>query len=256
MRRTFIASILFLSILLFVLARKAAMRGATFASILVIAIPAHADDASPLPNTTILELKLGFFEPRVGDSPGVLGNPYVQTFGNSPMLLGVLEVDRSLLHAYGYLGVGLSVGYGEKYAKALLADGTPSGEATGLIVLPIRAMVVYRYDVLAHVMHIPLVPYAELGPVLYPWWTEKGGSVEIVNGEKGSGFRFGWGFSLGLALELDFLNPTSSREAREDAGIHHFYLFGEFNDDFAANFGGAGINLGAAYFAFGIAFEF
>jgi hypothetical protein len=254
--KAFVAFILLLSILVLAVARKAAMSGALFASILVIPVPAHADDISPLPNTTILELKLGFFEPRVGDSPGVVGNPYVQTFGNSPMLLGVLEVDRSLFHAYGYLGVGFSVGYGEKYAKALLADGTPSGEATGLIVLPIRAMAVYRYDALAHAMHIPLVPYAELGPVLYPWWTEKGGSVEITNGEKGSGFRFGWGFTLGLALELDFLNPISSREAREDAGISHFYLFGEFNDDFAANFGRAGIDLGAAYFTFGIAFEF
>jgi hypothetical protein len=164
-RRVLVASILLLAILLFAVARKTAMRGTIFASMLVIAVPAHADDASPLLNTTILEVKLGFYEPRVGDSP-------------------------------------------------------------------------------------------ELGPVLYPWWTEKRGSVEIVNGEKGSGFRFGWGFTLGLAPELDFLNPTSSREAREDAGIHHFYLFGEFNDDFAANFAGAGINLGAVYLSFGIAFEF
>ncbi|MGO9831209.1 MAG: MXAN_2562 family outer membrane beta-barrel protein [Myxococcaceae bacterium] len=233
------------------------MRQALLASVVLCAFPAFADGEAPsLPNSTILELKLGFYQPRVGDSPGATSDAYVQTFGNSPMLLGQVEVDHSFWHKYGYLGIGFSVGYGEKYAKALLADGSPSGESTGLIVLPIRLMAVYRYDVLAHLYHIPLVPYAELGGVCYPWWTNKGGSVEVVNGNKGSGFRFGWGFTLGLALELDFLNPTYAREAREDSGIYHFYLFGEFNDDFADNFGAKGINLGAAYFTFGIAFEF
>jgi len=211
----------------------------------------------PLPNTTIIELKVGFYQPRVKDSPGVTGDPYVQTFGNSAMILGGVEVDRSFYHAYGYLGLSISAAYAEKYAKALLADGvTPSGEATGLIVLPIRVMAVYRYDVLAHRFHIPLVPYAEVGGIAYPWWTNKGGMTEVVDGNKGSGIRWGWGFTAGLALEMDFLNPTYAREAREDVGIYHFYLFGEFNDDFANNFGRAGINLGAAYVTFGLAFEF
>ena len=233
------------------------MRRALVVSILLLAWPAFADGEAPsLPNTTILELKLGFYQPRVQDSPGVMGNPYVQTFGNSDMLLGEVEVDRSFWRKYGYLGIAFSVAYGEKYAKALLSDGSPSAESTGLIVLPIRLMAVYRYDVLARAFHIPLVPYAMLGGVCYPWWTNKGGSVEIVNGEKGQGVRWGWGFTVGLALELAFLNPTYAREAKEDSGIYNFYLFGEFNDDFANNFGAAGINLGSAYFTFGIAFEF
>ena len=144
------------------------MRKALVASVLALAVPALADgDAQPktLPNTTIVELKLGFYQPRVKDSPGVSGDPYVQTFGNSAMLLGALEVDRAFYHGYGYLGLGVSVGYAEKYSKAKLVDGTPSGEATGLIVLPIRLMAVYRYDVLAHLYHIPLVPYAEVGGI-------------------------------------------------------------------------------------------
>ncbi len=233
------------------------MRKPLLAAVLVLAVPALAEsEPKPLPNTTILELKMGFYQPRVGDSPGATSDAYVQTFGNSAMLIGEFEVDRSFYHGYGYLGIGFSIAYGEKYAKALLADGTPSGESTGLMVLPMRLMAVYRYDVLAHVFHIPFVPYAELGFVSYPWWTNKGGSVEIVDGSKGSGVRWGWGFTLGLALEMDFLNPTYAREAREDAGIYHFYLFGEFNDDFANNFGAKGINLGAAYFTFGLAFEF
>ena len=233
------------------------MRQALVACVLLFAVPAFADgEPPPLPNTTILELFLGFYQPRVQDSPGVVGNPYVQTFGNSDMLIGGVEVDRSFWHKYGYLGIAVSVAYGEKYAKALLSNGTPSGESTGLIVLPIRLMAVYRYDVLAHAYHIPFVPYAMLGGVCYPGWTNKGGSVEIVNGEQGSGVRWGWGFTLGLALELDFLNPTYAREAKEDSGIFHFYLYGQFNDDFANNFGASGINLGAAYFTFGIAFEF
>jgi hypothetical protein len=233
------------------------VRKALLAAVLLLAVPALAQtEAKPLPNTTILEVKLGFYQPRVGDSPGATSDAYVQTFGNSAMLIGGVEVDRSFWRGYGYLGMSFSIMYGEKYAKALLADGSPSGESTGLMVLPMRLMAVYRYDVLANRFHIPFVPYAQLGFVSYPWWTNKGGSVEIVNGSKGSGVRWGWGFTLGLALEMDFLNPTYAREARADAGIYHFYLFGEFNDDFANNFGAKGINLGAAYFTFGLAFEF
>lgn len=235
------------------------MRGVLVATALAFGFPALADGDGPraLPNTTILELKLGFYQPRVYDSPGVTGDPYVQTFGNSAMLLGQLEVDHSFYHGFGYLGLAVSIGYAEKYAKAKLSDGSPSAEATGLSVLPIRVMAVYRFDVLAHRYHIPLVPYAELGGVSYPWWTNKGGMTEVVDGNKGSGVRWGWGFTAGLALELDFLNPTYAREAREDAGIFHYYVFGEFNDDFANNFGAStGINLGAAYFTFGLAFEF
>jgi hypothetical protein len=245
------------------------VRKTLLAIVLGFAFPALAADAyRPLPNTTILSLKLGFYQPRVGDSAGlvagpdgVIPDPYVQTFGNSAMLIGQVEVDRSFWHGYGYLGIGLSIGYGEKYAKALLEDGvTPSAEATGLMVLPIRMMAVYRFDVLAHQFHIPLVPYAELGFVSYPWWTNKGGSVEEVTGpngvQKGSGVQWGWGFTVGLALEMDFLNPTYAREAREDSGIFHFYLFGEVNDDYVNGFGGNGINLSSVYWTFGLAFEF
>jgi hypothetical protein len=225
---------------------------------LSLAVPALAEGNVPSapPNTTILELKLGFYQPRVGNSAGVTGDAYVQTFGNSAMLLGELEVDHSFWHAYGFLGVGVSVAYAEKYAKATLADGTPSAESTGLIVLPIQLMAVYRFDVLANRYHIPLVPYAELGLVCEPWWTRKGGSVEIVNGVTGSGVKWGWGFTIGLALQMDFLNPTYAREAREDSGIYHFYLFGEFNLNQVNNFGGNGLNLSSNFWTFGIAFEF
>ena len=76
------------------------MKKAFLASALAVAFPALADGdpQRSLPNTTILELKLGFYQPRVYDSPGVTGDPYVQTFGNSPMLLGALEFDRCLYH--------------------------------------------------------------------------------------------------------------------------------------------------------------
>jgi len=233
------------------------VKQALVASVLLLAVPALADgEVHPLPNTTIIQLELGFYQPQVGNSPGATGDAYVQTYGNSPMLIGELEVARSLSHTYGYLGISFAIGHGEKYAKALLADGQPSGESTGLIVLPMRLMAVYRYDVLSYFYKIPLVPYVELGGVCYPWWTNKGGSVEVVNGNRGAGVRWGLGFTVGLALALDFLNPTYAREAKEDSGIFNYYLFGAFNYDFPNNFGAPGINLSAPYVTFGIAFEF
>ena len=196
---------------------EAWVRKALLLFALAAASPALADGDGPrpLPNTTILELKLGFYQPRVYDSPGVTGDPYVQTFGNSPMLIGVAEVDRSLYHGYGYLGIGLSVGYGEKYAKALLADGTPSGEATGLMVLPIRLMGVYRYDVLAHLYHIPLVPYARAGLRLLPLVDEQGRDDGSRQRQQGFGRSLGVGLHRrarpGDGLPQPHLRPRSAR---------------------------------------------
>lgn len=237
------------------------MSRALLAATLAVGLPAFAQGEAPpkpppLPNTTIIELKLGFYQPKTGNAPGMTQDPYVQTFGNSAMLLGELEVDRSLWRGYGYLGVGFSIAYAEKYAKATLADGTPSAEATGLMVFPIQIMAVYRYDVLATRYHIPFVPYVEAGLVIEPWWTRKGGSVEVVNGKQGSGVQWGLGSTFGLALQMDFLDPKYAREAREDSGIYHFYLFGEFNVNWVNDFGGKGLNLSSNFWTFGLAFEF
>jgi len=225
---------------------------------LSVSLPALAQSDVPrtLPNTTILEFKLGFYQPEVGKAPGMTQDPYVQTFGNSAMLVGGGEVDHSFWRGYGWFGIGFSILYGEKYAKATLSDGSPSAEATGLMVLPIQVMAVYRYDVLASRYHIPFVPYVEAGLVCEPWWTRKGGSVEVVNGNSGSGVKWGLGSIFGLALQLDFLDPKYAREAREDSGIYHFYLFGEFDVNWVNNFGGNGLNLSAKFWTFGLAFEF
>ena len=234
------------------------MSRAALLATLSVSLPALAQSDVPrtLPNTTILEFKLGFYQPEVGKAPGMTQDPYVQTFGNSAMLVGGGEVDHSFWRGYGWFGIGFSILYGEKYAKATLSDGSPSAEATGLMVLPIQVMAVYRYDVLASRYHIPFVPYVEAGLVCEPWWTRKGGSVEVVNGNSGSGVKWGLGSIFGLALQLDFLDPKYAREAREDSGIYHFYLFGEFDVNWVNNFGGNGLNLSAKFWTFGLAFEF
>ena len=84
--------------------------------------------------------------------------------------------------------------------------------------VPLRLLGVYRFDVAANEWGIPLVPYVKAGLVGIPFWVIKGPDLERVNGEPGSGVRFGYQFTGGIALQLDFLDRRFARDF--DSGGH------------------------------------
>jgi hypothetical protein len=226
-------------------------------------VPTRPSEPEIPPPGVLIELKLGFWKPRVGDERGLAFNPYTEIFGDSSMLYYGGEIDYLAWRGYGSVGVGFSVGYAEKYAPALVAGtGAPSSEKTALIVFPLRLSAIYRFDITWTRWRFPLVPYAKLALLATPFRVTKGGDTETytnpVTGQTttGKGLRWGYGFTVGVAFVLDVLSPQMAKDLRTDTGIRHSYLFGEFNADVADDFGKNVLNLSARWFTFGLGFEF
>lgn len=205
----------------------------------------------------IIELKMGTFIPRVGDESGLAYNPYQAIFGNKSMLYGGGEFDFIPWHRYGAVTVGFAVGYSEIYAPALLqSNGAPSTEKTALVLFPFRLPVGYRFDVTWSKWHIPFVPYVKLALLATKWRSTKGGQTEVVNGLAGTGLKWGWGVTGGVAFILDVLSPQMAKDMATDTGIRHTYIFAEYNLDQITDFGKVGLDLSSRYFTFGLGFEF
>lgn len=241
--------------------RAVALGAAAF----LAALPAGAQQIvtpSPQsPRTGAIEFKLGSFRPRIDTEPGLSGTPYADTFG-STLLLGEMSIQRFFYQGIGTAGLGVSAGYGEKYAYAVNATTKElSSERTSIKLIPLRLNALYKFDYAAFKWHIPLVPYVEAGLVYTPWWVTKGNETEVAidpDGKslKGSGGKWGYGFTAGVSFLLDVLEPRLARDFDSDMGINHTYLFGEYSYSEVNNFGGAGFNLGSHHWMFGLAFDY
>jgi len=225
----------------------------------LIASSASAASIYGAQRNTALELKLGAYKPLIDREPTLTGKPYQETFGDSSMLLFEVEANRYLWQKYGVLGIGLSAGYAEKYGRAQLSpeSGTgPANESTALKVVPIRLLCVYRFDVLAERVHIPLVPYGKAGLIATPWWVAKGGSIEHVEGSRSVGVKWGYGFIGGLSLLLDVLEPQLAKDFTSDIGIVHSYLFAEYVFENVHSFSKGGLDLSSRHWMFGFSMEY
>jgi len=216
------------------------------------------------------EFKLGPHRPLIDrEFPGVGDaglDPYYRTFGPSFMLMGEVEVDYQFWRPFnvGSLAIGLAVGYAEKFGAALDAlTLKPVTESTGLRIFPIKLLAVYRFDFLAQRFNIPLVPYIKGGLVAEPWWIVKGNQTEIFNGRLALSSRWGVAAVVGLAIQIDFLDPRLARDFDTSAGVNHTYLFAEWSMTEVNNFGQKdengkpiGLDLSSRNVFFGIAVEF
>jgi len=214
------------------------------------------------PRTAAIELRLGGYKPLIDREKSLTGNVYNQVFGDSAMLLFEVEFQKFFYQGYGTAGVGYSIGYAEKYAHAIAvptdpnAPPTTTSVTTSLKVLPMRLMVLYKMDYMAIHYNVPLTPYVKAGLNFTPWWASKGGSIDYVNGTRGAGGKWGYGFTGGLALLLNFFEPRVARDFDTDVGVNHTYLYAEYTYENVNNFGSAGLDLSSRRWSFGIAFEF
>lgn len=215
--------------------------------------------ATESPRTSMLEFKLGSWLPLIDSEDGLTGTPYADTFDGG-MLLFEVQGERQFFQTFGTASVGFSVGYAEKFgrARAVLPGGgtEPSEEATGIRVLPMRLLAVYRFDVGAQRYGIPLVPYVKAGLVGIPFWMVKGSGVENVGGASGSGIRFGYQATAGVSLQLDFLDRRFARDFDSGMGINHSYLFAEYTWANVDNFGTGGLVLSSRGAFFGLGLEY
>jgi hypothetical protein len=216
------------------------------------------------PRTMFFEAKLSPYTPGLDryfqrQSPSQIG-PYALMFGGTPMLMGEIEVDYQFFQKFGSLAGALSVGYAEKFNKAY--DQTLMqrvDQSTGLRIVPIKAMLVYRWDWAKEKWGIPLVPYAKGAFVAMPYFFTSGTKVEEYNvSEKGEGVKFGLGATFGLALELDFIDQRLARDFDSSVGVNHTYLFAEGTLQGMGLFNAnpTDLDFSSEHFMFGLGFEF
>jgi len=199
-------------------------------AVLATSTPARAD--SPIHGA--MEFKFGSYFPHVDSEHGLSGKPYSDVFDDKHILLFQFEWEWQIFQKFGSFAVGISAGYGEVYGHGTTdSDGSVSDSSTGLKVFPLKALAVYRFDVLARRWNIPLVPFGKLGLVFEPWEVLNGSgatATSISDGTTGHGGNWGWEGDLGLALQLDWFDPHLAKDMDLDLGINHAYFFAEISD--------------------------
>ena len=216
-------------------------RLAALAALLATAAPAAAQFGAPQesPRWGSLELSLGGYRPKIDAEFGGAKTPYGDAFGSSRSLLFRADFAYTVLYGYGSLDLGFGAGYAERYGRGYLPTGEPSGDSTAFKVIPARVHVTYRFDYLSNQYRwFPIAPYARFSLDRYFWWVNNGsGDTANAMGRTGSGGTNGYSASLGLALDLNAIDPGLAREMDRDTGVNHAYLFVDFTHSWIKDFG-------------------
>jgi hypothetical protein len=178
------------------------------------------------PQAWNLELRFGPYRPDVDSefsARGSAAHPYADVFGSKNHLMMQLELDRQLLRRLGGTwAVGVGVGYFHATGAALASDlKTPSGDQTGLRLIPLSAALVYRAEGLRERFGSPLVPYAKLGLDCTLW------QMTDTSKPSADGRTFGWHAAVGVSLDLASLDPEAAHAMDQESGINQTALFFE-----------------------------
>ncbi len=225
------------------------------------------------PTSGMFELRLGSYTPQIDDA---FDNqtPYNAAFGGGAMFLTEIEIDNQFYNGFGTAAIGLTLGLMEKTGEAKVNAGTgdngaiifnDSADKTELSLFTARLSLIYRFDVLAVDLDIPLVPVFKVGLDHYIFWitNSQGETADFRddqgNDSSGLGGTFGYHTAFALHLLLDWFDQTSADTLQADFGLLNTYIFAEFAlntiDDFGSDesFDFSDTN---GNFMFGIAFEY
>ncbi len=214
--------------------------GAMALALLATAVPAMAEDRSSgerLAGAGSFEFQMGPYRPMIDAGPfttlppGELP-PWESSFGNSRRWLFKLHGGKALVRGYGTLELGGGVGYMRANGHGRFADGTVSQERTTFTLVPLALDLTYRLDLVWERLGVPLVPYGRLSLLRDQWWVTGSGGKSSM-----SGATNGWGWSGGLGLVLDFIDPILTRELDRDTGIKHTMLTFEVQQATVNDFG-------------------
>jgi len=207
-----------------------------------------------------VEVRVGPYNPRIDDALGA--NPYERTFGTSQRWHAGFEVDWQLLRIERLLsfGPGFSFAYTKSNGNGfLVGSGERAEETTALTVLPMDLVGVLRLDAIADNTPIPIVPYAKLGLGGAIWWSTDGEEIardDASGGTRGEDLSYGFSWSLGAMLRLDFLDPEDAAFTRASSGIDHSYAFIEWHSSRLDAFGSnSTMDVGYDGIVFGLAIE-
>jgi hypothetical protein len=221
------------------------------------------------PRKALIGFDIGRYRPQIDTEASLNGaTPYNDVFGGKKPLRYQLEVDWEVAHPFGTFLVGGKIGFWQVSGKAVnltpQPDGsfTPSQDTATLDILPIGAVVTYRFDWLAdRYARFPFIPYGQIG-LQRALWTSLNGTGSVSRRKKpdggtGSGWTNGWTAAVGMALNLNAIDPSLAREAYNDTGIQRSSVFAEYGWTRLDNFGSSGaLILSDKGWRFGLAVEF
>ena len=147
--------------------------------------------------------------------------------------------------------MGVSVGYSNTSGAALASDMTPpSGDESGLRLIPLSASLVYRADVLRQRYGSLLVPYAKAGLDCTLWRMSDTAEPNL------DGRTFGWHAAAGVSLDVSFLDPEAARTMDRESGVNQTAIFFEVAHYGLDNFGsGSALHLGDTTWFAGLMLE-
>ena len=226
----------------------------SFLSALVWATPGFASDDALTRRQVAFDL--GSYQPAISKNQDAV-EFFELMYGkyNSPMM-GTLSVHEYPWRNHGLVGWGVKVGVWKVDGPARLCksgtemvgcssttvfDSEPGNTPTRLTVLPLSVEAVYRYDYLRRAHGVALEPYVKAGLDYHLWWANTNGEIaeRTVDGQKqrGKGGTAGYHGSVGLMVNLDWLEPRTAARARRNSGIAGTFLFVELNRVFGDGFG-------------------
>jgi hypothetical protein len=211
----------------------------------------------------LFAVKIDRYSPQIDSEAALVANgarPYFDIFRGRSPLRWQLEVDWQIAHPFGSILLGGTAGYWQNIGKGLdHLTQLPSSDNALLDVVPLGAVLTYRFDWAADRHNIPVIPYAQIGlqAALWASFNGRGDVVQTPDGGRGSGWTTGYTAALGVALSLDFLDPTLAREAYNEVRLQRTSLFAEYGWTELSSFGKSGaMILSDRAWRFGLALEF
>ncbi len=234
------------------------------------------------PQHFALEVKFGPYLPDIDRNYNGAGfGPYAKVYGETDDrdqvdgapkkgFYGAIAFEYQIVNLAGPLGIGFQWSMFRDKAQALLADPPATGsvrsqaDSTRFAVMPLALQAVYRFELLADRLRIPIVPYGKFGLNYSFWWSKNGsGNISTIKDDNGKVIdkaRGGaWGFQVnaGGMLRLDWLERGQARNLDRITGINHTYVFAEWQYSRVNNFGRKNsIDLGDSTYLIGLAIEF
>lgn len=207
------------------------------AALLSVAVPAMAAESQRWGS---IGVSVGKYRPDIDSEFGAGSGPYQAVFGDRRGWIVRGDFSKTLFSDYGTLDVGAGLGYWEIYGRGLSLTNVPTGDGTGLRMIPVRASLTYRFDVFARQLRwFPIAPYGRVSLDRYHWWINNGAgdTARSLSGKKGSGATNGYSLSLGAMLLLDSIDPMLARDMDRESGVNDVYLFIDFTKSFISDFG-------------------
>lgn len=234
-----------------------------------------SDDATADSDTDVkwqAGIRVGPYVPDIDKQFGQSPGPYEDMFGGY-QVLPMLDVDRMLWTGFGQLGIGGSIGYMQKTARAWVDGSVPgpdrmrsAGDKNTFRLIPLALSVTYRFTYLDDEYGIPLVPYVRGGLAYYIWSVRTNGETAKAcwdgthnascDADKGYGASLGFVGSIGLAIRAERIDANAASSMRQ-SGIMHAGFYGELSLAKVDGFGSATkLSVGDRTWFAGVNFEF